>query len=159
MGAEGDLAEERLQRGCSCFVIKVDQEIGAYGWLSTAPEWIGELELVIKPREREGYIWNCVTRPEHRRKGMFGSLVAGITLAARRLGSKRLWIGSVAIPAEKALAPLGFRPALYFDCRTFAGLHLMRVSRGADRALAADASSVLGVRPGLLIRGSRRLRH
>lgn len=159
MGPDGDLVAARLARGCLCFAVWIEGTIGGFGWLSTGPEWVGELQLEIKPRERDGYIWNCVTLPGHRQKGVFRSLVAGISLAARRLGSKRLWIGSVAIPAEKALAPIGFKPALRFDSVTVAGLHLMRVSRGADRALATDASSILGVHPGLVIRADRRRRH
>jgi len=159
MGPDGDLAAERLRRGCTCFAISTEGELAGYGWLSTGPEWIGEIQLEIKPREREGYIWNCVTVPEHRQKGVFRSLVTGISLAARRLGMRRIWIGSVAIPAEKALAPIGFEPALWFDSVTIAGLHLMRVSRGPHRSLAADAGSAIGVRPGLVIRGSHPRRH
>jgi len=148
-----------MARGCLCFAVWIDGTIAGFGWLSTGPEWIGELQLEIKPREREGYIWNCVTLPEHRQKGVFRSLVAGISLAARRLGGKRVWIGSVAIPAEKALAPIGFEPALRFDSFTVAGLHLMRVWRGADRTLADEASSITGVQPGLVIRADRPRRH
>jgi len=159
MGGEGDLAATRLARGCRCFAVWLADALGGYGWLSTGPEWIGELQLEIKPREREGYIWNCVTLREHRRRGVFRSLVTGISLAARRQGSKRMWIGSVAIPAEKALAPIGFEPALWFDSLNFAGVHLMRVRRASNAALTTDAISVLGVRPGLVIRGSHRRRH
>ena len=159
MGPEGDLVAERLRRGCQCFAIWLDGAIAGYGWLSTGPEWIGELQLEIKPRQREAYIWNCVTVPEQRRKGVFRSLVTGISLAARRYGVNRVWIGSVAIPAEKTLTPLGFEAALSFDSATIGALHLMRVRRSASSALARDASSVLGVQPGLVIRGSHPRRH
>jgi len=154
MGPDGDLVADRFRRGCLCFAVWLEGGIAGYGWLSTGPEWIGEIQLEIKPRQREAYIWNCVTVPEHRRKGVFRSLVTGMSLAARRLGMKRVWIGSVAIPAEKALAPIGFEPALRFDSVAIAGLHVMRVTRGANRSLAADASSAIGVRPGLVIQGS-----
>jgi GNAT superfamily N-acetyltransferase len=159
MGPERDLVAVRFARGCMCFVAWVDGELGGYGWLSTGPEWIGEIQLEITPREREAYIWNCVTLPEHRRKGVFKSLVVAISAAARRLGAKRIWIGSVAIPAEKALRPLGFEPALQLDTATVAGMYLIRVKAGPNRVLAGDASSVLGVRPGLVIRGSHPRRH
>ena len=159
MGADGDLAARRLARGCLCFAVWIEGEIGGYGWLSTGPEWIGELQLEIKPREREAYIWNCVTVPEHRRRGVFRSLVVGMSAAARRLGARRVWIGSVDIPAEKALAPIGFQPALHFNVATVAGLHLMRVSRSAETALAAQGSAVVGVGPGLVLRASHPRRH
>jgi GNAT superfamily N-acetyltransferase len=159
MGPEGDLVAERLRRGCMCFAVWTEGRVAGYGWLSTGPEWIGEVQLEIKPRQREAYIWNCVTVPEHRRQGVFRSLLTGMSLAARRLGMKRVWIGSVAIPAEKTLAPIGFEPALRFDSLTLAGIHLMRVVRASDGLLSTDASSALGVRPGLVIRGSHPRRH
>ena len=159
MAREGDLAAPRFARGCLCFVGWLDGKVAGYGWFSTSPEWIGEIQLEIKPRQREGYIWNCVTVPEYRRKGVFRSVVMGASLAARRLGTKRLWIGSVDIPAERALAPLGFEPALFFASADVAGLHLMRVTAGSNRTLANDACAALGVRPGLVIRGTDRRRH
>jgi GNAT superfamily N-acetyltransferase len=159
MGPEGDLVAQRLARGCLCFAVWIEGALGGYGWLSTGPEWIGELQLEIKPREREAYIWNCVTVPKHRRRGVFRSLVIGMSTAARRLGARRVWIGSVDIPAEKAIEPMGFQPALHFDHVTFAGAHLMRVRGSGNRVLAADASSALAVRPGLLVRGNQRRRH
>ena len=151
MGPEGDLVGSRLARGCLCFGVWIEGSVAGYGWLSTGPEWIGELQLEIKPREREAYIWNCVTIPEHRRRGVFRSLVVGMTAAARRLGARRVWIGSVDLPAEKALAPIGFRPVLHFSVMRVAGLHVMRV--------AGDVTDVVPVRPGLRIRRSRVRRH
>lgn len=159
MGADGDLVASRLARDCICFGAFAEGALVGYGWLSRGPEWIGELQLEIRPREREAYIWNCVTMPEHRRRGVFRSLVAGMSASARRLGARRVWIGSVDIPAERALAPLGFRPALHFDVFTGAGLHLVRVRRSADARLSVDASSVLGVSPGLVLRASHPRRH
>jgi GNAT superfamily N-acetyltransferase len=159
MGPEGDLVAPRLARGCLCFAVSIEGGLGGYGWLSTGPEWIGELQLEIKPREREAYIWNCVTIPEHRRRGVFRSLVMGMSAAARRLGARRVWIGSVDIPAERALAPIGFRPALRFNVATVAVLHLMRVTRCSEAALAAHGSEVVGVGPGLVLRASHPKRH
>jgi GNAT superfamily N-acetyltransferase len=159
MGPDGDLVASRLARGCLCFGVWIEGSVAGYGWLSTGPEWIGELQLEIKPREREAYIWNCVTIPEHRRRGVFRSLVMGMTAAARRLGARRVWIGSVDIPAERALAPIGFRPALHFSAIMFAGLHVMRVSRSSEAALAAHGSAVVGVGPGLVLRASHPRRH
>jgi acetyltransferase (GNAT) family protein len=159
MGTEGSLVRARLARGCRCFAVWIDGAVAGYGWLTTSREWIGEVQLEITPRSGEAYIWNCVTVAEHRQKGVFRSLVSGISVAARRSGAERVWIGSIAIRAEKALPALGFRPALHFAGVTVAGLHLLSVRRGRDRALATDACSILGVQPGLVIRGNQRRRH
>ncbi|MDQ6741776.1 MAG: GNAT family N-acetyltransferase, partial [Candidatus Dormibacteraeota bacterium] len=71
MGAEGDLVLARLARGCRCLAVRSGGEVAGYGWLSTGPEWIGELGLEIRPAPGEIYVWNCVTLPAHRRRGLF----------------------------------------------------------------------------------------
>jgi len=159
MGPEADLVEPRLARGSRCFAVIIDGSVAGYGWLSTGPEWIGEIKLEISPRPGEGYIWNCATVAAHRRRGVFRSVIAGISEAARREGLRRLWIGSVAIPAEKAVGPSGFRPALRFAGVNFAGLQALRIQSAGDAALVQDAARVLGVLPGLYVRRYRRRRH
>jgi GNAT superfamily N-acetyltransferase len=161
MGADGDLVRTRLARGCRCFGAWIGDDLAGYGWLSTGPEWIGELELEIAPDPGDGYLWNCATVPAHRRRGVFRSMLAGITAQAREDGLRRMWIGSVAIPAEKAVGPSGFTPALVFSTTALAGLRLTRIASapGADPALAADALRVLSVRPGMSLRRPRPRRH
>ncbi len=161
MGEHGDLARRRLARGCRCFGAWLGGDLAGYGWLSTGPEWIGELELEIKPAPRDGYIWNCATVPAHRRRGVFRGMLAGVTARAREDGLRRLWIGSVAIPAERAVGPSGFKPALVFTSTASAGLRVMRIAPapGADSTLVADALQVLSVQPGVRMRRSRPRRH
>jgi len=158
MGPERRLVAQRFARRCRCFAVVLDGSVAGYGWLSSGPEWIGELQLRITPAPGEGYVWNCVTLAEHRQKGIFRSLLAGISELARNRGLRRLWIGSVAIPAEKAVGPSGFRPATRFTSLDVAGIHLMRVSVMED-ALGADAKRVLSIAPGVYMRRSRRIVH
>ena len=161
MGGEGDLVAARLARGCRAFAAWVDGEISGYGWLSNRREWIGELQLEIAPRAGEGYIWNCVTLPEHRRKGIFHSLLTGIPAVMSRERMRRLWIGSVAIPAENAVGSAGFAPALQFTAITHADLIWLSVKRPVDGnpSLSKDACEVLRVRPGSFLRTSHPRRH
>ena len=112
MGPEGDLVALRLRRGCRCFAAWEGDAVAAYGWLSAGPEWIGEIGLEITPGPGEAYIWNCVTLPEHRLRGLFRGLVSVICAEARAEGMHRLWIASLRGSAENALVPLGFEPAL-----------------------------------------------
>jgi GNAT superfamily N-acetyltransferase len=141
--------------------VLIDGAVAGYGWLSVYPEWIGELQLEITPGPTEGYIWNCVTLSEHRRKGVFRSLLIGISAAARQEGLQRLWIGSVAIPAEKAVGPSGFKPALRFETVKLAALHLMAVTTppNASTSLINEAGEVLSTRPGWHVRHSQQRRH
>jgi GNAT superfamily N-acetyltransferase len=166
MGPDGDLVAKRLARGCRGFVVWMNGAVGGYGWLTVGPEWMGEIQQQITPRAGEGYIWNCVTMPEHRRKGVFRSLLIGISNVAHAEGSKRLWIGSIAIPAEKAVGESGFRPALYFTSVRIGRVHLLAVrpSPDGDPMLIADARAALGVggkplRDGVSLRRSRPIRH
>jgi GNAT superfamily N-acetyltransferase len=155
MGDEAELVRPRFARGVRCFAVILESAVAGYGWLSTGPEWIGELQLEIRPRKGEAYIWNCVTLAEHRRKGIFRSLVTGIAEAARQSGVRRVWIGSVAIPAEKALAPAGFRPAAHF--RTFRVLGLF-VTTGTT-IVDSEARRVISYNTGVEFGATTRRRH
>lgn len=166
MGPEEDLVAERLARGCRCFAAWNGDELVGYGWLSRGPEWIGELELQISPGAGEAYIWNCVTLLEHRRKGVFRTLLVGVVAQARREGLSRLWVGSLAIPAEKAMRPSGFQPTLHLDSTVVRGMRWLRVKEagGATPGLVEAARTVLSVggrpiRIGTSIRLSRPRRH
>jgi GNAT superfamily N-acetyltransferase len=161
MGEEGDLVATRMARGCRCFGAWLGDELAGYGWLSTGPEWIGELELLITPREREGYIWNCFTLTDFRRRGALRALLAGIRELAHAEGLSRLWIGSVAMPAERAFGPSGFTPALLFASELIAGYRWIQVApvAGTDPALVTAAHQVMAVPPGRFLRQSHPRRH
>jgi GNAT superfamily N-acetyltransferase len=166
MGPDGDLVSVRFARGCRCFGAWLGDELAGYGWLSSGPEWIGEVELQISPGSGEAYIWNCVTLPAHRKKGVFRTLLLNISAQARREGVARVWVGSVAIPAERAIGPSGFQPALHLDSTVIKGMRWLKVSRaeGADQNLVEAAREVLSVgrrplRTGTFLRLSRPKRH
>ncbi|GAC1648188.1 MAG: hypothetical protein NVS9B11_21000 [Candidatus Dormibacteraceae bacterium] len=161
MGAEGDLVEARLARGCRCFGAWLDGELAGYGWLSTKSEWIGELELEITLGAREGYVWNCFTLAEQRRRGVLRSLLAEIRGLAEGEGMTRLWIGSVAIPAEKVFGPSGFTPTLLFASEVISGYRWLQVTpvAGAEPALVEAAHHAVGAPPGRFLRQSHPRRH
>ena len=147
MARDASLVRPRLARGVRCFAAMLDDgSIAGYGWLSTQPEWIGELQLDIRPGLGEGYVWNCATVPEHRRRGIFKAVLSGISNHAHASGLRRLWIGSVAIPAERAVGPSGFRSALRFSTWRLGPAHVLRSqpSPDADPKLIADARFILG---------------
>jgi len=161
MESEGDLVATRLDRGCRCFGAWIGDELAGYGWLSTKPEWIGELELEIRPRAGEGYIWNCVTLPAHRRRGVLSAVLAGIRTCFHDDGATRMWIGSIAIPAEKAFGPSGFTPVLLFASELIVGYRWLHVQpvEDADPRLVEAAHQVVGVRSGRFLRLSHQRRH
>jgi hypothetical protein len=161
MGGEGNLVSKRLARGCRCFGVWLGREVVGYGWVSAQPEWIGEIELEITPPPGEAYVWNCVTVMEHRRKGIFRELLHSIAARGRVEGMKRLWIGSVAIPAEGAVGAAGFVPALHFETASAWGRRWLRVRPAeADSDLVGAARQALssGGRPLELGHSFRRVR-
>ena len=159
MGGEADLVQPRFERGCRCYAVVIDRAIAGYGWLSTGAEWISELQLEIRPRKAEGYIWNCTTLPEHRRQGVFKALVVGISGAALRVGITRVWIGTMAIPGESAVPQSGFRPALTFSSIRWAGLLFFRHLTNVDPALGRDGLSVIRTSGGWYFGTVTRRRH
>jgi GNAT superfamily N-acetyltransferase len=166
MGAEGDLVDDRLARGCRCFAAFSGGALAGYGWLSTGPEWIGEIQLEIKPGHGEAYVWNCFTLPEHRRKGVFRFVVSSVAAIAAREGLARLWIGSVDIPAQQAIGPAGFKAALHMHSTIRAGMCWLKVivPEEADPELVEAARNVMGIggrplRIATTLRRSRPRRH
>jgi len=133
-------------------------EVGGYGWLSTKPEWVNEIGAELRLRPGDGYIWNCFTVPRHRRKGIFRSLLIGIPNIARDEGLRRLWIGTVAVPAEKAVGPPWFRPALSWWGFVVAG-RLFSIAIARDAELSREAEDVFGGGPGIRFTPLRSRRH
>ena len=146
MGAEGDLVDLRLGRGCRGFVGRAGGEVVAFGWLSTGPEWIGELGLEIRPPAGEAYLWNCFTLPAHRHRGYFRALLGQLGEVARDEGLSRLWIGAVDGGAENAVTGNGFVPVLYLRAVSLGGVRWITVrgSEGVNLTLVSIAMSALG---------------
>jgi GNAT superfamily N-acetyltransferase len=164
MGVEGALVWPRLARGCRCFTASSGKDVVGYGWVSQGPEWIGELELEIRPAAGESYVWNCVTLTPHRRKGVFRTLLVSIMERAQRDGLIRLWIGSVGDLGARAVAEAGFRPVLHFDVLAMPALRRLRVSAAGDSARVDACLAALGREPdsprlGWQLRRARRRRH
>jgi GNAT superfamily N-acetyltransferase len=159
MGEEGSLVQVRLGRGCRCFVVLLGEAVAGYGWLSSGPEWIGELGLEFRPPPTEAYLWNCVTLPAHRYQGCFRALLGNVLAAAAGEGLKRLWIGSVDGGAESAVEDAGFRPVLHISVWTAFGWSRLgvRPAAGATRETIGVALTSLDGRAGLRS-GLRRFR-
>jgi GNAT superfamily N-acetyltransferase len=161
MGSDGDLVEARLARGCRCFGAWLGRELVGYGWLSTRPEWIGEIELEITPGAHEAYVWNCVTLTPHRMKGVFRTLVASLVAQAREEGLARLWIGSAGNLADHAIETAGFIPVVRFDTTSRFGFRWLTIMPLADvdPGLLAAGPEMLAIKPGSSFRRSKRRRH
>jgi GNAT superfamily N-acetyltransferase len=162
MGVEGDRVQLRFARGCRCFAAWRAAEVIAYGWLTAGPEWIGELELEIRPGPREAYVWTCVTLPPHRRQGLFRDLLLHISETCRQEGLSRVWIGGLGDePASKALPEAGFSPVLDFELEQLTDARRLTVAAaaGADAFLVSELLAGTGLSLGVFLRPARTRRH
>jgi hypothetical protein len=145
MAADGDRAAGRFARGCRCFAVEVEGRIVTFGWLSTGREWIGELGVWIQPAAGEGYVWNCYTLEPFRRRGHYRSLLNGVVGLPQL---RRLWIGSIEVPAEKADRDAGFEPVLHFRVSRIGPLRRLHVQPAPGTRLADEALERISVRAG-----------
>jgi hypothetical protein len=160
MGGEGELVRLRLDRGCRCFGVfssggLAGEEVLGYGWLSSDTEWIGEIRLEIKPGPGEAYVWNCLTLPAQRRRGMFRALLVRICTVLKAEGVARLWIASGRGGTVSTLAAAGFRPVLTIGELNLAGVRLLRAigAPGAEPLQVSAARRVLAGRGRALASG------
>jgi len=151
VAATAAVIEARLARGCRRFEAWVGPDLGASCWVSTGREWIGEVERELRLPTGDCYIWNCVTLPSFRRRGLFRALVGAAVTTARREDFARAWIGSVdeASWTGQALRDAGFTQAARVELRGLAGIGLLHLEPAVD----ADPGAVASARAGLKTRG------
>jgi GNAT superfamily N-acetyltransferase len=161
MGREGDRVAVRLARGCRAFGMVDGGVVVAYGWESANTEWVGELQVDITPAPGEAYVWNCFTLEAHRRRGNYRALLEGILAVARTEGLRRLWIGSVEVPAEKADSDAGFVRVLRFEVSRYGPLRRLTVRAvpGANPRLVTEARARIGMRGSSHVGSTRRRIH
>ncbi len=145
MGGDAEMVGPRLIRGCRCFAAWAGGEIVSFGWLSETSEWIGEVGLEVHLDPGEAYIWNCVTLPDHRRRGLFRTIVRKLAETARAEGMARVWIASLEGSPARAVVGLGFEPVLHLEPEPALpeGRLKLAPADGANRALHAAALRVL----------------
>jgi GNAT superfamily N-acetyltransferase len=112
-GMSGVSAEELLKRfetGRRCYTAWVNDQIGAYGWVSLQDEHIGELNLRIRLLPGEVYIWDCATIPAFRRNHLYSALLSYILQELAAEGLCRAWIGADLDnrPSQQGMARAGF---------------------------------------------------
>jgi ribosomal protein S18 acetylase RimI-like enzyme len=107
---------DRFQQNRRCFAAWHGDEIASYCWISMQQEYVGEMESVLDIYAGEGYIWNCATLPQHRRQGLYTTLLAFMLQTLSSQGMNRIWIGADLenIPSLRAFDTVGFLPAAAF---------------------------------------------
>lgn len=133
----------RLQEGHQPYLVFLEYEPVAYGWVATKEASIGECDINISLAAGERYLWDFKTLPQWRGLGIYPYLLQGI-LRQERKRADRFWI--LHAPENQASAA-GIRKAGFqsVDEVSFTSEH--RVSSyaltGSPRALMG--ANLLGV--------------
>ena len=131
----------RLEAGNRCYVARMGGEAVGYGWIADAGAAIGELGLAFRLEADDRYLWDFVTLPAWRGRGLYPRLLQAI-LRTERDG--RFWIINA---PENVASARGIARAGFADVGTLAftrgGGVAIAATTADDRAAAGAA--VLGV--------------
>jgi GNAT superfamily N-acetyltransferase len=108
------MVQERLAGNRRCFVLKHDEQIVTYGWVTHGPEGVGELERRFNLLPTEAYIWDCVTLPQWRGQRLYSALLSELIYRLHDEGAPRIWIGASREnePSVRGFVNAGFKPVL-----------------------------------------------
>lgn len=109
-GLDAREIESRLEAGHCCYVARLGDAAVAYGWVARADASIGELTLAFQLRESDRYLWDFVTLPAWRGKGIYPHLLQSI-LRQEGLAESRFWIINAPenVASAKGIGKAGFR--------------------------------------------------
>jgi hypothetical protein len=82
----------RLEDGHQVFLLRVAGQPAAYGWSATGPAHIGGLALHLRVPPGERYLWDFVTLPRFRGRGLYPLLLQEI-LRRQQAEASWFWIG------------------------------------------------------------------
>ena len=103
--------KERLGAGHRIYIAAVDGIPAASGWVATLSASIGELDLEFALPASDRYLWDFVTLPEWRGRGLYPRLLQGI-VAAEGAGAERFWIihAPENVASGSGIMKAGFEP-------------------------------------------------
>lgn len=134
--------QDRFAEGHRAYVATVETRRAAFGWVATRVASIGELGFAFTIPEGDRYLWNFVTLPEFRGRGIYPLLIEGI-IQAEGLSAERFWIAHA---PENHASGSGIRKAGF---TTVAELSFDAHGRPAVRGLVEpggiEATRFLGV--------------
>lgn len=141
MGTDAETVRERMRRDHRPWLARIGDEPVGWGWVAASEAAIDELGIAITLPPGERYLWDFVTQPSWRGRGVYSALLHAI-LAQE--GAARSWIGHDVgnVGSARGIEKAGFRQV--GAVRRMGDGHLAFVPEGpADRAEAA--ATLLGL--------------
>ena len=106
-GREGPEMDRRFAAGHTAWIAAIDGEPAAWGWMASRSADIGEMGLTFELPSRARYLWNFVTLPAFRGRGIYPRLLDAI-VRAERSRADTFWI---AYAPENRASEAGIRRA------------------------------------------------
>jgi ribosomal protein S18 acetylase RimI-like enzyme len=129
--------QSRFDDGHRAYVARIDGEPAAWGWVATREARIGELDTMVRLPDDERYLWNFVTLPPFRGRGVYPRLLQEV-VRAESSSALRFWI---AYAPENHASGAGIRKAGF---TALAELSFDRQGRAALKSLAPDGARTVG---------------
>jgi GNAT superfamily N-acetyltransferase len=140
-GLTPDEVTSRLGAGNRCYVARLGGEAVGYGWVADAGAAIGELGLAFRLEAGDRYLWDFVTLPAWRGRGLYPHLLQAILRAEDR---GRFWIINAPenVASARGIAKAGFAEV---GSLAFARGRGVGIAASAAAGRAAAGAAVLGV--------------
>jgi GNAT superfamily N-acetyltransferase len=108
-GLPASMVEARLSSDNDLFVASLADEPAGYGWLARRCGGIDELDFSFALPAGDGYLWDFVTLPAWRGRGVYPHLLQAILAQAADI--QRFWIGYEArnLASERGIQKAGFQ--------------------------------------------------
>ncbi|MFH1626167.1 MAG: GNAT family N-acetyltransferase [Pseudomonadota bacterium] len=107
-----EIFEGRLRKGDSCCTASFTGEIISYCWVATDAAYVGEIDMKIRLKSGELYLYDAFTKPEHRGNGLFPRILTAILRYGRENGYQRALIFTLSSNNSSitAIKKVGFEP-------------------------------------------------
>jgi GNAT superfamily N-acetyltransferase len=84
--------QQRISDGHRPYLAMINGQPAAYGWSAWERAEIGELGVRLELPDRERYLWDFMTLPDWRGRGIYPHMLQGI-IRAEMADARRFWIG------------------------------------------------------------------
>jgi ribosomal protein S18 acetylase RimI-like enzyme len=127
----------RLTEAGSAALALAGEEIVGYGWVQYGMVRIPDLRLEVALPKDHAYIWDCLTLPTYRGRGIFPGLLRYILKDLHEHGFRQAWaaIAPGNAASRRAFAKAGFRLVAY----TYGGIGAF-TARPTSAATPEEAS-------------------
>lgn len=115
--ADAEVSARLDEGGKAALALTEQGEIAGYGWIRYDAIQIDDLRFRLPLPPNHAYIWDCLTVPEHRGRGIFPGLLRFMLEQLRREGITEVWAGVEPgnEPSLRAFARAGFRLVAEID--------------------------------------------